>query len=70
MRGIAVRIPNNDIARSVIRAAGGAVATSSANRSGYSAAQTANQALAQLRGDVLIVLDGGPTGQVTTVHDC
>ena len=70
--GIAVRIPDNEIARAVIRAAGGAVATSSANRSGHAAAQTAGQALAELEGDVTIVLDGGPTGQATpsTIVDC
>jgi L-threonylcarbamoyladenylate synthase len=70
--GIAVRIPDNDIARAVIRAAGGAVATSSANRSGQVPAQTADQALAELGGDVVIVLDGGPTGQAipSTIVDC
>ena len=70
--GIAVRIPDNDIARAVIRAAGGAVATSSANRSGHSPAQTADQALSELEGDVVIVLDGGPTGQAipSTIVDC
>lgn len=70
--GIAVRIPDNDVARAVIRAAGGAVATSSANRSGHSPAQTADQALAELEGNVVIVLDGGPTGQVlpSTIIDC
>jgi L-threonylcarbamoyladenylate synthase len=70
--GIAVRIPDNDIARAVIRTAGGAVATSSANRSGYLPAQTADQALTELEGDVVIVLDGGPTGQAipSTIVDC
>jgi L-threonylcarbamoyladenylate synthase len=70
--GIAVRIPDNEIARAVIRAAGGAVATSSANRSGKLPAQTADQALVELRGDVAIVLDGGKTGQglPSTIVDC
>jgi len=70
--GIAVRIPDNEIARAVIRAAGGAVATSSANRSGHLPAQTADQALAALEDDVVIVLDGGPTGQAipSTIVDC
>lgn len=70
--GIAVRIPDNEVARAVIRAAGGAVATTSANRSGREAAQTAEQALAELGGDVSIVLDGGPTGQAlsSTIVDC
>ena len=70
--GIAVRIPDNEVARAVIRAAGGAVATSSANRSGHSPAQTAGQALAELEGNVVIVLDGGPTDQAepSTIVDC
>lgn len=70
--GIAVRIPDNEIARAVIRAAGGAVATSSANRSGNPPAQTADQALVELGGAVSIVLDGGPTaGSVpSTIIDC
>lgn len=70
--GIAVRIPDNEIARAVIRAADGAVATSSANRSGYPPAQTADQALTELDGDVAIVLDGGTTGQAipSTIVDC
>lgn len=71
-QGVAVRIPDNETARAVIRAAGGAVATSSANRSGHSPAQTADQALADLGGAVAIVLDDGPTGQSipSTIVDC
>lgn len=70
--GIAVRIPANETARAVIRASGGAVATSSANRSGHSPAQTADQALSELGGLVDIVLDGGPTGKLvpSTIVDC
>lgn len=69
---IAVRIPDSDVARAVIRAAGGAVAATSANRSGEPAAQTAVQARAALHGRVAIILDGGPTGQAqaSTVVDC
>lgn len=70
--GIAVRIPDHDVARRVIRAAGGAVATSSANRSGHPPAQTAEQALAALQGLVAAVLDDGPSpgGVASTVVDC
>jgi L-threonylcarbamoyladenylate synthase len=70
--GVAVRIPDNETARAVIRAAGGAVATSSANRSGHPPAQTAEQALAELGDAVSIVLDGGPTGKSvpSTIVDC
>ena len=57
---IAVRIPANDVARRFLHAAGGAVATSSANRSEEAPALTANEALAAIGNDVTIVLDGGP----------
>ena len=59
--GIAVRIPDNLVARAVIRAAGGAVAATSANQTGEPAAQTGQQALNALDGKVSSVLDGGPT---------
>ena len=70
--GIAVRIPDNLVARAVIRAAGGAVAATSANQTGEPAAQTGQQALNALDGKVSIVLDGGPTDQsmASTVVDC
>ena len=70
--GVAVPTPDNETARAVIRAAGGAVATSSANRSGDPPAQSAEQALSGLAGAVAIVLDGGPTGQSmpSTIVDC
>lgn len=69
---IAVRIPDHMLARAIIRAAGGAVATSSANRSGYAPAQTAAQALDELAGAVAIIIDGGPCagGVASTVLDC
>ncbi len=70
--GVAVRIPNNLLARAVIRAAGGAVAATSANETGEPAAQTGQQALEALGGKVAIVLDAGPTNQsmASTVIDC
>ncbi|MBE2202166.1 MAG: threonylcarbamoyl-AMP synthase [Anaerolinea sp.] len=69
---IAVRIPDCTAARALIRAAGGAVAATSANLSGQPPAQTAAQALAALDGMVAVVLDGGPSpqGQASTVVDC
>jgi tRNA threonylcarbamoyl adenosine modification protein (Sua5/YciO/YrdC/YwlC family) len=69
---IAVRIPACEVARSVIRAAGGAVATSSANRSGQPAAQTAAEAINQLGDWVAAVLDDGPSphGIASTILDC
>lgn len=59
--GIALRIPDNDIARALIRAAGGALATSSANLAGQPPATNAGAALAALQGKIAVVLDGGPT---------
>lgn len=58
---IAVRIPDCDVARALIRAAGGAVAATSANQSGQPPAQTGLEALAALAGVVTAVLDDGPT---------
>jgi L-threonylcarbamoyladenylate synthase len=70
--GIAIRMPDNEIARRFIRAAGGAVATSSANRSGQPPAQNARQALEALDGQAAIILDGGPVqhGLASTILDC
>jgi L-threonylcarbamoyladenylate synthase len=58
---IAVRIPDCEVARDLIRAAGGAVAATSANQSGQPPAQTGAEALAALDGLVTAVLDDGPT---------
>lgn len=70
--GIAVRIPAHDISRAVIRAAGGAVATSSANKSGQPPAQNVAEAFEAMNGLVAAVLDGGPVqfGLASTVLDC
>lgn len=69
---VAVRVPDHDLARRFIRAAGGAVAASSANLSGQQPALTAAEALAALGGRVAAVLDGGPVhvGQASTIIDC
>ncbi|HFE67387.1 MAG TPA: threonylcarbamoyl-AMP synthase [Chloroflexi bacterium] len=70
--GIAARIPAHAAARALIRAAGGAMAVTSANRSGQPPAQTAAQALAYLGDGVTAVLDDGPApmGQASTIVDC
>lgn len=69
---IALRVPDHPVARALIRAAGGAVATSSANRSGDEPAQSGAAALAALDGLVAAVLDDGPSpgGVASTVVDC
>ncbi len=69
---IAVRIPDNEVARALIRMAGGALATSSANRSGDEPAREAAQVMDALRGRIAAVLDGGPVvhGVPSTIVDC
>ncbi|MFK7801456.1 MAG: L-threonylcarbamoyladenylate synthase [Anaerolineae bacterium] len=57
--GIAVRIPDHDLCRDLIRQVGGAVAATSANISGQPAALSANDAFAQLDGRVDAIIDGG-----------
>lgn len=69
---IALRLPDNTIARSIIRAAGGALATTSANRSGERPAHNATEAQKALDGLVAAVVDGGPVagGIPSTIVDC
>jgi L-threonylcarbamoyladenylate synthase len=57
---VAVRMPAHPMALRLIAALGGALATTSANRSGRPAPHTAEEALADLRGRVPLILDGGP----------
>lgn len=67
----AVRMPDNEIARRFIRAAGGAVATTSANRSGKPPALSAEEVIEALGTDIEAVLDGGPVsiGIASTIID-
>ena len=69
---IAVRIPDNPIARRFIAKAGGAIAATSANHSGDTPACTAQEALAALGDFIAAVLDGGPVehSQASTILDC
>lgn len=71
-QGVAVRIPDHTLTRTVIRAAGGAMAVTSANQSGEPAAETAVQAFQTLAGQVTVVLDDGPSprGQASTIISC
>jgi L-threonylcarbamoyladenylate synthase len=71
-QGVAVRMPDHGLARALIRAAGGALAVSSANRTGSEPARTAAEALAALEGRVDLILDGGsvPIGVPSTILDC
>ena len=69
---VGVRVPDHPLARSLIRAAGGFLAVTSANRSGAPAALNAEEVLEQLGGRIELVIDGGPCGGgvPSTVLDC
>jgi L-threonylcarbamoyladenylate synthase len=68
---VAVRIPNHDLTRALIRAAGAPLATTSANLSGGPSPVTAEEVAAQLAGRIAMILDGGrcPGGTASTVVD-
>ena len=68
---VAVRLPDDDVARDLLRATG-PLAVSSANRSGRPAATTAQEAVYQLGEHAAVVLDGGPRtgGAASTIVDC
>src|SRR4051794_14617989 len=68
---VAVRLPDDDIARDLLRRTG-PLAVSSANRSGRPAATTAQEADEQLGEHAAVVLDGGPRAGsgASTIVDC
>ena len=68
---VAVRLPDDDLARDLIRRTG-PLAVSSANRSGRPAATTAQEADQQLGEHAAVVLDGGPraSSAASTIVDC
>jgi L-threonylcarbamoyladenylate synthase len=68
---VAVRLPDDDVARDLLRRTG-PLAVSSANRSGRPAATTAQEAVEQLGTHAAVVLDGGPrtSGAPSTIVDC
>jgi len=68
---VAVRIPNLDVTRALLRLTGPLAATS-ANCSGQPSPVTAADVIAQLGGRITAVLDGGtcPGGVPSTVVDC
>jgi tRNA threonylcarbamoyl adenosine modification protein (Sua5/YciO/YrdC/YwlC family) len=68
---VAVRLPDDDLARDLLRRTG-PLAVSSANRSGRPAATTAQEAVAQLGEHAAVVLDGGPrdASAASTIVDC
>lgn len=58
---VGLRMPDHPLALAIIAAAGGALATTSANRSGEPAAQTVAEAAAALGDRVELLVDGGRT---------
>jgi L-threonylcarbamoyladenylate synthase len=68
---VAVRIPNLNLTRALLRLTGPLAATS-ANRSGQPSPVTAEDVMAQLGGRIAAVLNGGacPGGIPSTVVDC
>jgi tRNA threonylcarbamoyl adenosine modification protein (Sua5/YciO/YrdC/YwlC family) len=68
---VAVRLPDDDVARDLLRRTG-PLAVSSANRSGRPAATTAQQAVDQLGRHAAVVLDGGPRqgSAASSIVDC
>jgi len=65
-------VPDLDLARDLIRRAGGVLAVTSANLSGASSPVTAQQVEDQLGGRIPLILDGGPCqeGIPSTILDC
>jgi len=68
---VAVRVPDNEDARNLLRAAG-PMAVTSANLSGRESPRTAQEVFAQLGGRIPLILDGGKTrgGVPSTLADC
>ena len=69
---IAVRVPNHPVALALLAAFGKPVVAPSANRSGHVSPTTAAHVLADLRGQIDLVVDGGPThvGVESTIVAC
>jgi L-threonylcarbamoyladenylate synthase len=69
---IAVRVPSHPVAHGILAAFGGAVAAPSANRSGHVSPTTAAHVLADLRGRIELIVDGGPAplGLESTITAC
>jgi L-threonylcarbamoyladenylate synthase len=66
---VGVRVPDHSVALTLCERAGGALATTSANRSGEAPACSAGDIVDQLDNGIDVVLDGGfaPCGEASTV---
>jgi L-threonylcarbamoyladenylate synthase len=69
---IAVRLPDHPVARDILGAFGRPVVAPSANRSGHVSPTTAQHVLADLRGRIDLIVDGGatPVGVESTIVAC
>jgi L-threonylcarbamoyladenylate synthase len=72
LESIAVRVPNHAVAREILAAWGRPVVAPSANRSGHVSPTTAAHVLADLRGRIDLIVDGGatPVGVESTIVAC
>jgi L-threonylcarbamoyladenylate synthase len=69
---VALRVPDHPVAQGLLKAFGRPVVAPSANRSGHVSPTTAAHVLADLRGRIELILDGGPTrmGLESTIVAC
>jgi L-threonylcarbamoyladenylate synthase len=69
---IAVRVPDHPVARALLAVFGRPIVAPSANRSGHVSPTTAQHVLADLRGRIDLIVDGGPTlvGVESTIIAC
>ena len=68
---VAVRVPDHEAARAILKAAG-PMAVTSANISGQSSPVSAQEVYSQLNGRIALIVDGGttPGGIPSTLVDC
>jgi L-threonylcarbamoyladenylate synthase len=68
---VGVRVPDHELARAILRAAG-PLAVTSANISGQPSPISAEEVYAQLKGRIPLIIDGGktPGGIPSTLVDC
>ena len=67
-----MRVPDHPVARNILLAFGRPVVAPSANRSGHVSPTTAQHVLADLRGRIELIIDGGPApmGLELTIVAC
>jgi L-threonylcarbamoyladenylate synthase len=72
LQTIALRVPDHPVAHAILKEFGKPVVAPSANRSGHISPTTAAHVLADLRGRIDLIVDGGPTpvGVESTIVAC